>query len=456
MKNFFTCLMMMSALPMMAIAQSWSGEGTEDNPYQITSDEEMQAFAASVNSGNAYDGVYFSLSEDVTTGPIAADGNIFSGVFDGNGHTVTVSIHSGYNEVGLFGHIENATIRELKVAGNLSNLGDITDEGGFGALVGYAKNSTITDCHNSADIDCAYKCNGGICGYSEGSTIQYCTNSGDVRALQDNQDRTGGICGLNDGGTITHCSNSGHISGDDGIGGIVGRNEKGGTTRSCINSGVVEGDLYVGGIVGEIYSLTPLRSAQEAQIAYCYNEGGVIGNEYVAGIVGEADGNIIEACYNVGTVRGGSDEVPAAGIAGGENATITDCGYLKGCVSDSDEGMEATDLINTMSTFFTQENGWESSPSLGENGEIVAPVLAMESYPDEPDKPTGIEDVEQAKVYTQEGGVYVQTTQPAEVIIVSMNGSIIKQEMQIGTKRYELSRGIYVICIDNQRYKVRI
>lgn len=118
--------------------------------------------------------------------------------------------------------------------------------------------------------------------------------------------------------------------------------------------------------------------------------------------------------------------------------------------------MEATDLINTMSTFFTQENGWESSPSLGENGEIVAPVLAMESYPDEPDKPTGIEDVEQAKVYTQEGGVYVQTTQPAEVIIVSMNGSIIKQEMQIGTKRYELSRGIYVICIDNQRYKVRI
>lgn len=342
------------------------------------------------------------------------------------------------------------------MAGNLSNLGDITDEGGFGALVGYAKNSTITDCHNSADIDCAYKCNGGICGYSEGSTIQYCTNSGDVRALQDNQDRTGGICGLNDGGTITHCSNSGHISGDDGIGGIVGRNEEGGTTRSCINSGVVEGDLYVGGIVGEIYSLTPLRSAQEAQIAYCYNEGGVIGNEYVAGIVGEADGDIIEACYNVGPVRGGSDEVPAAGIAGGENATITDCGYLKGCVSDSDEGVEATDLINTMSTFFTQENGWESSPSLGENGEIVAPVLAMESYPDEPDKPTGIEDVEQAKVYTQEGGVYVQTTQPAEVIIVSMNGSIIKQEMQIGTKRYELSRGIYVICIDNQRYKVRI
>lgn len=294
------------------------------------------------------------------------------------------------------------------MAGNLSNLGDITDEGGFGALVGYAKNSTITDCHNSADIDCAYKCNGGICGYSEGSTIQYCTNSGDVRALQDNQDRKGGICGLNYGGTITYCSNSGHISGDDGIGGIVGRNEEGGTTRSCINSGVVEGDLYVGGIVGEIYSLTPLRSAQEAQIAYCYNEGGVIGNEYVAGIVGEADGDIIEACYNVGTVRGGSDEVPAAGIAGGEN------------------------------------------------GEIVAPVLAMESYPDEPDKPTGIEDVEQAKVYTQEGGVYVQTTQPAEVIIVSMNGSIIKQEMQIGTKRYELSRGIYVICIDNQRYKVRI
>ena len=403
----------------------------------------MQAFAYSVNSGNDYSGIYFSLSEDVTTGPIATDGNIFSGVFDGNGHTITVSIHSGYRDVGLFGRIENATIRELKVAGSLSSLGDLTD-GGSGALVGYAKNSTITDCHNSANIDCAYKCNGGICGYSEGSTIQYCTNSGDVRAMLDNQDRTGGICGLNYGGTITNCSNSGHITGDDGVGGIVGRNEEGGTTKSCINSGVVDGDLYVGGFVGEVYSLTPLRSAQEAQVAYCYNEGGVVGNEYVAGIVGEADEDIIGACYNVGPIRGGSEEGPAVGIAGGEKVTLIECGYLKGCVSESDEGMEAPALIEAMSPQFTLENGWASAPSLGEKGEIIAPTLATESNPD---KPTGIEDIEQAKVYAQEGGVYVQTAQPTEVIIISMNGTIIKRETQIGAKHYELSRGIYVICI---------
>lgn len=393
MKRLFTCLVMMSALPMMAFAQVWNGEGTEDNPYQISSDEEMQAFAYSVNSGNDYSGVYFSLSEDVTTGPIATDGNVFSGVFDGNGHTVSVSIHSGYRDVGLFGRIENATIRELKVAGSLSSLGDLTD-GGSGALVGYAKNSAITD-----------------------------------------------------------CSNSGHITGDDGVGGIVGRNEEGGTTKSCINSGVVEGDLYVGGIVGEVYSLTPLRSAQEAQVAYCYNEGGVVGNEYVAGIVGEADEDIIGACYNVGPIRGGSEEGPAVGIAGGEKVTLIDCGYLKGCVSESDEGMEAPALIEAMSPQFTLENGWASAPSLGEKGEIIAPTLATESNPD---KPTGIEDIEQAKVYAQEGGVYVQTAQPTEVIIISMNGTIIKRETQIGAKHYELSRGIYVICINEQRYKVRI
>ena len=208
----------------------------------------------------------------------------------------------------------------------------------------------------------------GYCGYSEGSTIQYCTNSGDVRALRDNQDRTGGICGLNYGGTITNCSNSGHITGDDGVGGIVGRNEEGGTTKSC---------------------LTPLRSVQEAQVAYCYNEGGVIGNEYVAGIVGEANRDIIGACYNVGPIRGGSDEGPAVGIAGGENAIITDCGYLKGCISDTDGGMEAPALIEAMSALFIPENGWESAPHLDENGEIVAPTLAMKSDQDEPDYPTG-------------------------------------------------------------------
>ena len=118
--------------------------------------------------------------------------------------------------------------------------------------------------------------------------------------------------------------------------------------------------------------------------------------------------------------------------------------------------MEATALIDAMSALFIPENGWESAPHLDENGEIVAPTLAMESDQDKPDKPTGIEDIEQAKVYAQEGGVYVQTVQPTEVIIISMNGTIIKRETQIGAKHYELSRGIYVICINEQRYKVRI
>lgn len=71
--------------------------------------------------------------------------------------------------------------------------------------------------------------------------------------------------------------------------------------------------------------------------------------------------------------------------------------------------------------------------------------------------PTAIEDIESVKVYTRDRGVYIETPlQPTDVIIITMNGSVVKREQQVGTKWYELSRGIYIIYVGNHSYKVRI
>lgn len=72
------------------------------------------------------------------------------------------------------------------------------------------------------------------------------------------------------------------------------------------------------------------------------------------------------------------------------------------------------------------------------------------------EEPTGMSDIEGTKVYTQNGSLYVYTSQPQEVMIITMNGTILKRERQEGLRFYPLPKGVYIICIGEERYKVRI
>ena len=73
----------------------------------------------------------------------------------------------------------------------------------------------------------------------------------------------------------------------------------------------------------------------------------------------------------------------------------------------------------------------------------------------EKETPTGIEEITGVKVYTKDGSLYVQTPKQEEVRIISISGAVIKNETQIGLQWYDLPRGIYIICIGEERVKVR-
>ena len=74
---------------------------------------------------------------------------------------------------------------------------------------------------------------------------------------------------------------------------------------------------------------------------------------------------------------------------------------------------------------------------------------------EEEEAPTGMESIEGAKVYAKDGSIYVQTPTQEQVQIISISGAVLKNETQIGLHRYDLPRGIYIICIDEERFKVR-
>ena len=84
--------------------------------------------------------------------------------------------------------------------------------------------------------------------------------------------------------------------------------------------------------------------------------------------------------------------------------------------------------------------------------EIYITVAGVE---EEEETPTGMEELEGAKVYAKDGSIYVQTPTQEQVQIISISGAVVKNETQVGLKRYDLPRGIYIICIDEQRVKVR-
>ena len=128
--------------------------GTQENPYIIDKLNEWVEFVNHVNAGNSYSGKYVKLTTDLDVtqmcGIVSGStlGNAFSGTFLGEGHTITANITDVSNQgTALFAYINGATIRDLKVAGNIN--------GGMyaAALVGFAAGTcSIENCVASANV----------------------------------------------------------------------------------------------------------------------------------------------------------------------------------------------------------------------------------------------------------------------------------------------------------------
>ncbi|HIX21154.1 MAG TPA: hypothetical protein H9984_02190 [Candidatus Parabacteroides faecavium] len=70
---------------------------------------------------------------------------------------------------------------------------------------------------------------------------------------------------------------------------------------------------------------------------------------------------------------------------------------------------------------------------------------------------TGTEGVDGViRVYTKDGSLFVYTAQPEEISVVSMTGVTVKRTRQTGLQSYPLNQGIYVVCVGEQVFKVRV
>lgn len=129
------------------------GAGTVDDPYKISTGAELAYLAAQVNNKNVFSGKTVMLTADIDLGeqewtPIGKNfrknGKSFQGTFDGNGHIVTgLQISSGNAEnVGLFGPISKAIVKNLIVEGNVNMPNGST----IGGIVANNSGGTVQNC----------------------------------------------------------------------------------------------------------------------------------------------------------------------------------------------------------------------------------------------------------------------------------------------------------------------
>ena len=274
------------------------------------------------NGTGAESNIGYNFAGDISK---VSNENNFQGVFDGNGHYITINYDSGgYYRISVFPNAANAEFRNLTITGSIMAASK-TD--------GYGNETTKDVVSKTAAYDVA-----GFVGKPFGALEFYnCTNDADIIGLRN----VAGIVGYNAGGhgiKLEACVNTGNITSLQGTYTISGKTDKHnwfdsidsayGTSNIGFNSGT-------GGIIGAYTGNITIES--------CRNAGAIIGGHNVGGIIGLHDGTssakatlTIQNCANTGNVKSnsgywGEDEGGVEGAAS-EGIRQNIFGYVGGLV----------------------------------------------------------------------------------------------------------------------------
>lgn len=264
-----------------------AGDGAEEiqpEYIDINSVEDLMALSEKCYVDSWSEGKYISLKSDLNlAGTDFKPIPVFSGTFDGGGHTISGFHYVGDGYVtGFFRYIGNTgAVRNLKLQGNV-------------------------------DSENERECVGSICGVNYGQ-VKGCTFQGTVSG----RDTVGGIAGINEGtATISGCTVKGRITGYYSTGGIAGINH--GAVNNCTNhAGINDNNAWVweDDEMGGMGILDSLVSDDDVELFSGVDTGG---------IAGFSDG-IISRCTNEGTVGYEHTGYNIGGIAGRQSGIISLC-----------------------------------------------------------------------------------------------------------------------------------
>jgi len=270
------------------------GTGEPNDPYRLSRPDELN----SIGHNPRLMGAHFEMTNDIDLGGIefciiGSESYPFVGSFNGNGHAVSHLTITGGSYIpsypfgpsfrgdtciGFLGRLEGEVkdlgMVDVNVAGRDYRAGGLVGTNGSGG--------SVIRCYCSGAVS-GNTCGGGLVGDNCGN-ITMSASSASVACSSG----AGGLVGWNSG-NVTHSYSAGRVTGSDDVGGLVGANSA--TVADCYSIGVVAGTgYYAGGLVG---------SNVYGYVIRCYSTGAVSGNEGVGGLVGEnwLNEGTVTACF---------------------------------------------------------------------------------------------------------------------------------------------------------------
>jgi hypothetical protein len=351
------------------------GDGSAENPYQISNEQELKALAFYVNdSSMTFKDKYFKQTADIALTeawePIGLFGKNayglgnrpFSGTFDGDSKTISgMTINDTASYKGLFGLARGAVVKNVVLKSAKMVVGTYA-----GALAGKMDSSVVDNCVLE-DIDVSGMDRvGGLIGEASHVSVANVVVSGVVKG----ENSVGGVVGRLQDGAFDHLTNKAEVSGKSTVGGVAGAfattvNSDGSVTegegfvRDLLNYGKVSGTKDVGGVMATL-SATKLDHAGNygsvnADESAMSNVGGVIAvassksvlNEVfnagavtvkkvlsAGGVFGSVKGATVTNVFNIAEVSGTATNMGGImGIVDGESNV--DIGYNAGKVPDN-------------------------------------------------------------------------------------------------------------------------
>ncbi|WP_337578367.1 hypothetical protein [Prevotellamassilia timonensis] len=273
--------------------------------------------------------------------PIGGE-NPFKGIFDGNKHTVSdLYINSSGSNLGLFGYVDGAEIKNVTVQGNVTGFYEEGNEqsGQYVGLVlgvGTTK-SKLENCESRGSVTGCSNV-GGIAGLVPQGTITLCTNRATVTGSGQSSKYIGGIVGYGKG--LSFCANYADITAEgSSVGGLVGYvfpdiNNEG--MSNCMNVGNVIGKQNVGGLAGECFAPQNTNNYSSGRVEATNQCAGLLVGKYgndpskaFANTYYVEEGLVVEngtatagKYYGDGTISASAQAVHQADVASGKLATM--------------------------------------------------------------------------------------------------------------------------------------
>ncbi len=329
MKKIFTVI----ALLMMATWVGWGqetfsgGTGTEDDPYKISSAEDLKALASSTE--NQYTGKYFILTQDIDLNPgitFSEEEPYVSGTpeewtpcsvysFDGNNHTIsgvyvkydnTEPEKEGIAKKSVIGLFSEGSIKNLNVANSYIEVNSDIDASIRMYIGGVVGSGVPSNCSFDGVINANIKGNidylyiGGIYGTgisASGYDTKYCHTAGRINvSLKDIQFKGTGACSI--AGIGMYASSYSYNTADI----TVDINKMTSGTSEIFGATISVGTLMISGVSNDSNN----RNS-------CYNTGNITVNGAdidtkmpfieIGGILNiTGDKTCMSYCYNTGTI----------------------------------------------------------------------------------------------------------------------------------------------------------